>query len=240
MSTAKKRKIDQVIDGEPPQDRPTKLLATAPAPSSLNVEKQSKPTPATNATKRPKINKLTPSRPWPTVPTSVNATGPRSSHKEGKNFICITRKTKLAAYMRRCKDIILKDGYKTLHLSAMGAAIPLLIQLSCALPPILPFSRDEIHLEITTGTQDATDEVIPEDEDEDITYRTRSKSTLLIIMKIGDGEFEGDKSGPAKRAGGGQKKGNDAQTGKRKDKGKEKGAEAIVYEEPEQEMMDML
>lgn len=60
---------------------------------------------------RNKIRKLAPTRPWPVVPTSVSATGPRSAHKEGKNMICISRKTNLGAYMRRCKDVILKDGY---------------------------------------------------------------------------------------------------------------------------------
>lgn len=59
---------------------------------------------------RRRINKLVPPRPFPTVPTSVSATGPRSNHKEGKNLICITRKTTLASYLRRCKDIIIKDG----------------------------------------------------------------------------------------------------------------------------------
>jgi len=63
-----------------------------------------------DAPKKHRINKLVPPRPYPTVPTSVSATGPRSAHKEGKNMICITRKTKLGAYMRRCKDMIIKDG----------------------------------------------------------------------------------------------------------------------------------
>jgi hypothetical protein len=57
-----------------------------------------------------KIRKLAPARPFPLVPTSVSATGPRSAHKEGKNFICITRRTGLGAYLRRCKDVVLKDG----------------------------------------------------------------------------------------------------------------------------------
>lgn len=68
--------------------------------------------PSTSRSKKMrKIRKLTPKRPWPIVPTSVSATGPRSAHKEGKNFICITRRTGLGAYMRRCKDVIIKDGY---------------------------------------------------------------------------------------------------------------------------------
>ena len=65
---------------------------------------------------RPRINKLAPPRPFPTVPKSVSATGPRSAHKEGKNFLCLTRKTSLGAYMRRCKDVIIKDGYAITYL----------------------------------------------------------------------------------------------------------------------------
>ncbi|KAF8191508.1 hypothetical protein K438DRAFT_1533774, partial [Mycena galopus ATCC 62051] len=141
---------------------------------------------------RPRINKLTPARPFPTVPTSVSATGPRSAHTEGKNLICITRKTPLATYLRRCKNVIINDGYKTLHLSAMGAAIPHLLQLVVGLPPVLPFGADEIHTTVTTGTMEVQDEIVPDDEDEDITYKTRGKSTLLVVFKIGDGEFEGD------------------------------------------------
>jgi ribonuclease P/MRP protein subunit RPP20 len=57
-----------------------------------------------------KYRKLAPPRPFPTVPTSVSATGPRSAHVEGKNYICITRKTPLGAYLRRCKDVVLKAG----------------------------------------------------------------------------------------------------------------------------------
>lgn len=57
-----------------------------------------------------RIRKLAPPRPYPTVPTSVSATGPRSAHTEGKNYICITRKTPLGGYLRRCKDVVVKDG----------------------------------------------------------------------------------------------------------------------------------
>lgn len=57
-----------------------------------------------------RIVKLAPPRPFPTVPTSASATGPRSARSEGKNQICVTRKTQLGAYLRRCRDVILKDG----------------------------------------------------------------------------------------------------------------------------------
>ncbi|KAI0648349.1 hypothetical protein C8Q79DRAFT_999715 [Trametes meyenii] len=137
-----------------------------------------------------KVRKLAPPRPFPTVPTSVSATGPRSAHTEGKNYICVTRRTELGAYLRRCKDVFIKDGYKTLHLSAMGAAIPHLMQLALSLPSTLPFSPDEVHTEIMTGTVEVQDEMIPDDEDEDISYRTRGKSAVSVVIKVGDGVDE--------------------------------------------------
>ncbi|KAF7323260.1 hypothetical protein HMN09_00106800 [Mycena chlorophos] len=144
--------------------------------------------------------KLAPPRPFPT---------------EGKNLICITRKTPLASYLRRCKKVVLEDGYKTLHLSAMGAAIPHLLQLSVSLPAILPFGPNEVQTEITTGTVEVQDEIAPDDEDEDIEYKTRGKSTLLVVLKFGDG------SGPSKK-----KPQQQTQGGR------------LVLEEPEQDDME--
>ncbi|KAF5372887.1 hypothetical protein D9758_001512 [Tetrapyrgos nigripes] len=179
MST-RKRLIDDSVE---PRKR---LKVTTEDGTDVAVESVPKQAPA----QKPRKNrrKLTAPRPFPTVPTSVSASGPRSAHTEGKNLICITRKTSLGNYLRRCKDVIIKDGYKTLHLSAMGAAIPLLLQLSVALPPILPFSSDEIRTEVTTGTVEVTDEILPEDDEHDITQETRGKSTLQIVITIGDGE----------------------------------------------------
>lgn len=64
----------------------------------------------TSRTPNHRVKKLIPPRPYPTVPAGVSATGPRSAHHEGKNYITITRKTKLGSYLRRCKDVVLKDG----------------------------------------------------------------------------------------------------------------------------------
>ncbi|PPR00045.1 hypothetical protein CVT24_009001 [Panaeolus cyanescens] len=199
-----------------------------------------------------KRRKLDPPRPFPTVPTSVSATGPRSSHREGKNIICITRKTPLGSYLRRCKDIIIKDGYKTLYFSAMGAAIPQLLQLVCALPPILPYPQDEIKWEISTGTTEVNDELHPEDEDEDISYETRQKSTLAIVFRIGDGTFEGDTAAVRKYSAG-KFVGKNIQSSRtnQKDQRSAKTAHSasaasatrreVIFEEPEQEeFMDML
>ena len=151
-----------------------------------------------------KIRKLAPQRPFPNVPTSASATGPRSAHKDGKNMICITRKTPLGAYLRRCKAVVMEDGcvtsfdsfsatnhpfysYRVLHLHALGAAIPHLVRLSMSLPDILPFSKDDVHTEVTTGTLEVRDEVLPDDEDQDISLQSRSKSTLTVVMTFGDG-----------------------------------------------------
>lgn len=190
--------------------------------SAMDSEKKRRKRKATGSppeetkTASAKYRKLAPPRPFPTVPTSVSATGPRSAHVEGKNYICITRKTPLGAYLRRCKDVVLKAGYvftscevilttlmilrhKTLHLHAMGAAIPHLLQLSLSLPEILPYAPEEIHTEVLTGTVDVQDEVIPEDEDEDISIRTRGKSTLSVVIKIGDGKDEGAHTGKGQK-----------------------------------------
>src|SRR6266851_2635353 len=180
-------------------------------------EKDSAPAPGpgpirTNKAPSHRIKKLVPPRPFPTVPPGVSATGPHSAHHEGKNYITITRRTKLGAYLRRCKDVVLKDGcvrspsqphdggfdealthssrYKSLHLSALGAAIPHLCKLVESLPEFLPFSPEEIQKEILTGTVDVQDELLPDDEDEDITYRTRAKSSLSVVIVIGDGVDE--------------------------------------------------
>lgn len=132
-------------------------------------------------------------------------------------------------------------SYKTLHLTAMGAAIPHLLQLVCALPPILPFSRDEIHWEVTTGSVEVKDEVIPDEEEEDILYQSRCKSNLAIIFKIGNGEFEGD-HGAVRRYSAGKsvpKSHKPPRKEQAKGKAKEKATE-IVFEEPEQDFMDTL
>ena len=97
----------------------------------------------------------------------------------------------------------------------MGAAIPHLMQLALSLPPILPFPQDEIHTEILTGTVEVQDEVIPDDEDEDISYRTRGKSTVSVVVKVGDGADE-PATGPARGSGRKNKLGS---TGKKRKRG---------------------
>jgi hypothetical protein len=214
--------------------------ASAPESSSMpQVDAQ----PATRP-RRPRIRKLAPPRPFPTVAPASSVTGPRSAHHEGKNNICITRKTKLAAYLRRCRALLVDDGFKELRLSAMGAAIPHLTLLAVSLPPILPWAQDEVEVEVFTGSVEVHDEILSEsgsDEGEgpEEEFRTRVKSTMNVIMRIGDGE-------PAtaiSNSGQGQAPRRAKKKSKRKENGVEEGGrqregaapEQIVLQEPDQD-----
>jgi ribonuclease P/MRP protein subunit RPP20 len=74
--------------------------------------------------------------------------------------------------------------YKEIYLTAMGAAIPHLMMLATSLPAILPYDRREIKTTVTTGTVSVTDEVIPQDEDDEGETRTRRKASLEIIIRV--------------------------------------------------------
>ena len=120
MNASKKRKREGDSEANPSvQPAPSKNVAKpASRPLSsgkgkekaIELESHTSSVTTTQTSRKRKIKKLAPSRPFPTVPTSVSATGPRSAHKEGKNYICLTRKTPLGMYLRRCKEVILNDG----------------------------------------------------------------------------------------------------------------------------------
>lgn len=222
----------------------------APA-ASISALNEPKPQPKP----RPKINKLVPQRPFPTVPTSVSATGPRSAHQEGKNLICVTRKTKLGSYLRRCKELVIKDGYarsfiflassivnhicdrryKTLHLTALGAAIPHLTLLVTSLPAILPFPPNDIHTDIQTGTIEVIDEVLPDDDDAKIEYKKRGKSTLNVVMRIGDGVKEQADPGEDEEGNGGKKRKRKRSARSRGDGGRGGNAKKVVIRASDQQ-----
>src|ERR1700722_1162985 len=128
--------------------------------------------------------------------------------------------------------------YKTLHLSAMGAAIPLLAQLVLTLPAILPFHPDEWRVETTTGTVEVQDEMIPDDESEDMKYRTRLKSTMIVVLRIGDGVDELTRESVPDDAE--RTKKNTRRGGRKGHRGKldQMDAGAVIMQEPEQDDMD--
>ena len=106
----------------------------------------------------------------------------------------------------------------------MGAAIPICLTLAASLPDILPYDPGKIKTEISTGTVQVRDEIIPEDDDEDISYANRSKSTVSITLVIGDGA---DETRPKKRHALGEKR-------QKKKKNQNRKAE-IVLSEPDQD-----
>lgn len=110
----------------------------------------------------------------------------------------------------------------------MGAAIPICLTLAASLPEILPFGPNEISTEIVTGTVQVRDEIIPEDDDEDISYANRNKSTVSVTLVIGDGV---DETRPTKRYALGEKR--------RKRKDRSRKAE-VVLSEPDQDDMDVV
>jgi hypothetical protein len=159
---------------------------------SQKKQRVTEPAAATSITEtkpQPKyrIQKLAPTRPFPTVHPADSATGPKSAYKEGKNYIAVTRKTALAAYLRRCRELLVgKDGYTYIVLHALGAAVPHLLLLTTSLSAILPFPKDEIHTEVRTESIELVDEVIPlDDEEEESTFRVRGKSGLRVVLWIG-------------------------------------------------------
>ncbi|KAH0830358.1 hypothetical protein J3R83DRAFT_1752 [Lanmaoa asiatica] len=205
--TKRLQKVTQVSQETRKKKRLHERRRPPPPRLQINPDLSRKPDAQSNPNRRPRIRKLAPPRPFPTVAPASSATGPRSAHHEGKNNICITRKTKLAAYLRRCKALLVDDGLKELRLSAMGAAIPHLALLAVSLPPILPWAEDEVHVDVFTGSLEVHDEVLSESgsEAEDgpqEEFRTRVKSTMNIIIRVGQGETsttDNSVRGPAPR-----------------------------------------
>jgi hypothetical protein len=151
-------------------------------------------------------------------------------HTEGKNNICVTRRTKLAVYLRRCKALILEDGFKEIRLSAMGAAIPHLSLLAVSLPQIVP---GELSVEVQTGSVDVFDQMLDGSDDEDSggndeEFKTRVKSTMNVMIRVEGSEDPKVVSNPAE--------------GSAIDSSESDGdvlqPEQVILQEPEQEDMD--
>lgn len=66
----------------------------------------------------------------------------------------------------------------------MGAAIPHAAMLATSLPAILPYDRRELKTTITTGTVNVVDDVLPLDEDDEGSMKTRAKASVEIIIRL--------------------------------------------------------
>lgn len=233
LNSGAAQKVNSTVE-KSKEDKETSGQASGPSTAEDSASTSQSGVP--NNHSRPRIRKLAPPRPFPSVAPSAPATAPRSLHKEGKNNICVTRRTKLAAYLRRCKALITEDGFREIQLSAMGAAIPHLVLLIGSLPQIV---ADDLNIEVKTGSVDVVDQMLEEsgDEDDDKNdeeFKTRVKSTMNVVIRVGgQGELKAI-SNSTKRS---ETKSGKASSN-RGVKSLEK-PEQIVLQEPEQEDMEM-
>ncbi|KZO90390.1 hypothetical protein CALVIDRAFT_542716 [Calocera viscosa TUFC12733] len=141
---------------------------TSPKPANAPKKKGMPPTPA------PSKGPLAP----PARISKLNP--PKPAIQEGdKTTICVTRKTKLGAYLRRCRKLF-DEGHTSITLHAMGAAIPHLALLATSLPLVLP--GGVLRQEVTTNTVTCVDEIEPEDEDIEGGLRKREKAGLRVVL----------------------------------------------------------
>lgn len=115
----------------------------------------------------------------------------------------------------------------------MGAAIPHLALLAVSLPQIVP---GELNVEVQTGSVDVIDQMLEGSEDEDSgdndeEFKTRVKSTMNVVIRVGGSGDPKVSSNPAKGpvTDSSQSDGNVQQPDQ---------PEQIVLQEPEQEDMD--
>ncbi|BGP32766.1 Cell wall assembly regulator [Rhodotorula toruloides] len=100
-----------------------------------------------------------------------------------------------AGYLKMGVKAFVERGCTTVTLHALGAAIPLCLSLALAIrdalpggEPLDPFASStdsadshdsgNVKMEVVTGSKVVHDEVTPEDEDEDLVYQSRTKSTV--------------------------------------------------------------
>ncbi|OCF57694.1 hypothetical protein L486_05157 [Kwoniella mangroviensis CBS 10435] len=81
----------------------------------------------------------------------------------GREVVFVTRKTGLGMLMGRCRSLVVDEGYTSLRLHAIGAAIPQALLLLHALLDLLPYPTGEkgMWYEIKTGSVECIDEIPP-------------------------------------------------------------------------------
>ncbi|KWU43998.1 hypothetical protein RHOSPDRAFT_34427 [Rhodotorula sp. JG-1b] len=107
-----------------------------------------------------------------------------------------------SGYLKMGVAAFVERGCTTLTLHALGAAIPLCLSLALAIRDAIPGGEptgDEpsdaemngqegegplVKMEVVTGSKDVHDEITPDDEDEDILYQTRTKSTVSVTLSL--------------------------------------------------------
>jgi hypothetical protein len=115
---------DMELEGVPDAQNNTRGATSAAKKRPKTKKKNTQPTGRGPLAPKPKITKLKPARPYPTVPTSSSATVPKSRRAEGRNKVCVTRRTELGSYLRQCREVLTKDGYVHTHPLELTACLP--------------------------------------------------------------------------------------------------------------------
>ncbi|KAM0789200.1 hypothetical protein ACM66B_000045 [Microbotryomycetes sp. NB124-2] len=108
------------------------------------------------------------------------------------DHILVTRRKGMgfAGYLKKSCRAVIERGVTTIILTAMGAAIPLALSLGLAIRDNLPGggegSDSVVEMHVRTGSCAVQDEITPEDEDEDLIYQTRTKSTVQVELRVSE------------------------------------------------------
>jgi len=98
--------------------------------------------------------------------------------------IWVTRKTSYAAYLKKGLAAFIERGCRTLQIHALGAALPLGLSLSLAIPDALPGGQDSVIITVKTDSVEIQDEIVPDDDMEDLDYQTRTKSSIEVSISL--------------------------------------------------------
>lgn len=104
----------------------------------------------------------------------------------------VTRKgLGFAGYLKKGVACFLAKGATSLDIYAMGAAIPLALSLALAIRDALPGGspneqgeEGSVKMTTRTGSMVVPDEITPQDEDEDLVYQVRHKSTVQVTLSL--------------------------------------------------------
>ncbi|KAL7416248.1 hypothetical protein BDY24DRAFT_378961 [Mrakia frigida] len=178
----------------PPAPTPVASTSKLPPPP---------PPPAVSNAPPPRVNrkrKLVPPRPLDSLlPPGSAVTGP-TAQIEGRTVVLVSRKSSLSSYMRRCKALIVEEGCSSLTLHGLTASIPHTLLLLHSLLSILPFPANQVSYTIKTTSVRVTDEIVPEDEEEEIEMMGRWCSGVEIVVLIGGGVGKEAKGVKGKKA----------------------------------------
>ncbi|KDE06146.1 hypothetical protein MVLG_03561 [Microbotryum lychnidis-dioicae p1A1 Lamole] len=171
-----------------------------PAPNTISM--LAPPIPSKRPVHAGTLRRLAGARPPPSRSVRLGSTlsgakisGPSKDLNDGKDEEEIWVKLKnglgIGGYLKRGVGAFRDRRCRCLSIHGMGAAIPLALSLGLAIRDALPGGSSDaemssVQMEVTTGSVEVSDEITPEDEDDDLLYQNRIKSTVSIQLSVRD------------------------------------------------------